>query len=278
MRRTGTHRPTVEDVIEASGVEILHPGGLEMTRRTAEVAGVRQGMNVLDVSSGRGTQSIFYAREHGARVTGIDLSAVMVQDARSRAEAAGVGDKVLFRQADSQDMPFEDGTFDAVINECAVGIPENSQKVLDEMFRVARPGGRIVIHESTWRAALSKEEKEEFSERYGTTPLELDEWLAMLKSAGIVRVRHEFERWSSPENFWKIRLDRDVSSPARVLTPLEKTRTLWRLWSEYGFRGVRRAFENERAFFRAVLGGRLGYCLFWGDRPLPDEAPEGQTV
>jgi SAM-dependent methyltransferase len=277
MRRRGTHRPTVEDVIETSGVEILHPGGVEMTRRTAEVAGLRQGMRILDVSSGRGTQSIYYAREYGAHVTGIDLSPSMVRDARSRAEAAGLGDKVLFRQADSQDIPFEDSTFDAVINECAVGIPEDSQKVLDEMYRVARPGGRVVIHESTWRTALSKEEKDDFSERYGTTPLELDEWLSMLKNAGLVRIGQEFERWSSPENFWKIRLDRDVPSPSRVLTPLEKTRTLWRLWGEYGFRGVRKAFENEKAFFRAVLGGRLGYCLFWGDRPVPGEDLSGEA-
>jgi hypothetical protein len=44
MKRTGRHRPTIEDVIEISGLELLHPGGLKLTRRTAEVAHMQPGM------------------------------------------------------------------------------------------------------------------------------------------------------------------------------------------------------------------------------------------
>ena len=105
---------------------------------------------------------------------------------------------------------FEDNSFDVVINECAVGIPDNSQKVLHEMVRVVKLGGRILIHESTWRVRLSKEEKDEFAERYGNTPLEFEEWRAMLEKAGVNNIVYEFEQWSKPEMFWKIRKDRDV--------------------------------------------------------------------
>lgn len=55
MKRQGTHKPTVEDAIEISGIEILHPGGYELTKRTAEVYELKPEMKVLDVSSGRGT-------------------------------------------------------------------------------------------------------------------------------------------------------------------------------------------------------------------------------
>jgi SAM-dependent methyltransferase len=267
MRRSGIHKPTVEDAIELSGIETLHPGGLALTRRTAAVAGLATGMHLLDVSSGRGTQALLYAREFGVRVTGIDLSAEMVEMARARAAAAGLGGSVAFERGDSQRLPFPDASFDAVVNECAVGIPEDSQAVLDEMVRVARPGGAIVIHESTWRAAVPEAEKRALSERYGTTPLEAAEWVAMLARAGVTGIERELEPWSRPEMFWNIREGREVRTPAGVLSLAERLRTVGRIAGAHGVRGVWKALENERTFFRAVRAGKIGYALYWGRRP-----------
>lgn len=266
MKRNGTHKPTIEDLVEISGIETLHPGGMALTQRTGEVALLKPGMEVLDVSSGRGTQALYYAQTFAVQVTGVDLSAQMLTTARDRAKVAGLTDKVQFQYGDSQALPFKEGTFDAVINECAVGIPDDSQAVLNEMVRVARPGGMIVVHESTWRSTLTSHEKDALSERYGTTPLEFDEWKAMLEKAGVAGIQWEFEQWSRPEMFWNIRKDRDVSGPFRVLTLAERIRTLVRLIPEYGASGVLTAFQNERCFYKAVLTGKLGYCLFWGHR------------
>ncbi len=266
MRRTGIHRPTVEDAIELSGIETLHPGGLALTRRAAEVAGCSAGQHLLDVSSGRGTQAVFYAQEYGLRVTGLDLSDEMVRVARARADRAGLSATVRFERGDSQHLPFPDATFDAVINECAVGIPDDSQAVLDEMVRVVRPGGAIVIHESTWRASLTDAEKLELSERYGTTPLEASEWIEMLVRAGVRDVQIEIEPWSRPEMFWKVREGRDVKSPSGVLTARERLRTVWRIAARHGLSGVTKVLLNERAFFRAIRSGKIGYALYWGRR------------
>jgi SAM-dependent methyltransferase len=267
MKRNGTHEPTIERVIELSGMEMLHPGGMALTRRTAEIAGLAPGVRVLDVSSGRGTQAIFYAERFGANVTGIDIADEMVVAAAASAARAGLRDRVRFRRGDSQRLPFESASFDVVVNECAVGIPDDSQAVLDEMVRVAKPGGVVVIHESTWRTSLRDAEKRDLSERYGTTPLEHGEWSAMLARAGATDIRSEVEPWSSPEMFWKVRTDRDVSRPGAVLTPIEKARTALRVARRFGVSGVLKAFENERVFFRAVLDGKLGYALYWGRRP-----------
>ncbi|HEX9400164.1 MAG TPA: class I SAM-dependent methyltransferase [Anaeromyxobacter sp.] len=267
MKRNETHEPTIERVIELSGIETLHPGGMAMTRRTAEVAALAPGMQLLDVSSGRGTQAIYYAQQFGVEVSGVDISDEMVRTASRNAAHAGVADRVRFRQGDSQQLPFSSGTFDVVVNECAVGIPEDSQAVLDEMLRVVRPGGIVVMHESTWRASLPAEEKDELADRYGTTPLESAEWIEMLGRAGARDIRAEADPWSRPEMFWKVRVDRDVRRPGAVLTPVEKARTVLRVARRYGLAGVRKAFENERAFFRAVLDGKLGYSLYWGRRP-----------
>ena len=254
--------------MEISGIETLHPGGMALTRRTAEVAGLGPDMRVLDVSSGRGTQALFYAREFGARVTGLDLSPQMIAAAREKTALAGLERRVEFVRGDSPKLPLEDNKFDAVINECAVGIPEDSQAVLNEMVRVAKPGGAIAIHESTWKAGLSLAEKDELSERYGTTPLEREEWLAMLEAAGVSQVQVECEPWSQPEMFWNIRLDRQVASPGKVMTPAERLLTVLRVLGRFGPAGVFKALVNEKKFYRAVLAGKLGYCLYWGKKPL----------
>ncbi len=267
MKRQGLYRPTIEDAVEISGIETLHPGGFALTRRTAEVAGIRSGLKVLDVSSGRGTQAVYYAQEFGADVTGIDISKEMVQASTALAVQVGLGASVRFELGDSQALPFGDASFDIVINECAVGIPEDSQRVIDEMIRVARPGGRIAMHESTWRKPLSATEKIEIAERYGTTPLEKAEWIEMLESAGAEDIQCELDPWSAPENFWRVRKERDVTGPGDILTPAERLRLIWRILRRYGPRGVVTALRNERMFYRTVLDGSLGYGLYWGVRP-----------
>ena len=226
MKRKGIHRPTIEEAIELSAVETLHPGGLALTRRTAELAGIRPGLSVLDVSCGRGTQSVVYAREFGADVVGLDLSQAMLETAKARASEAGLGPSVRFVQGDSQDLPFPDGSFDVVVNECAVGIPDDSQKVLNEMLRVARPGGRVLMHESTWRLPLPTAAKEDFAERYGTTPLEVEEWVTMLERAGAKRISVEEQPWSRPEMFWKIRAGPECEALASSPNAPRKTQDL----------------------------------------------------
>jgi ubiquinone/menaquinone biosynthesis C-methylase UbiE len=264
MKRKGIYKPTIEDIIELSGIEALHPGGMALTQRTAELSSLKSGKKVLDVSCGRGTQSIFYAKVFGAEVTGLDLSEEMIQSATQNAKNEGIENLANFKLGDSQDLPFEDDTFDVVINECAVGIPDDSQKVIDEMVRVAKPNGVIVIHESTWRKELSETEKEEISERYGTTPLEYDEWMNMLEKAGIREIITEFDEWSKPEMFWKIRKDREVEHYSKVLNRSELAETIKIITQDYGEDGVKKALENQRKFWEVVLNGTLGYCLFKG--------------
>jgi len=264
MKRKGIHKPTVEDAIEISGIEILHPGGYELTKRTAEMCEFKKGMSVLDVSSGRGTQAIYYAKTFGVNVTGLDISEEMVKTATKRSIDSGINDKVKFILGDSQSLPFADNTFDVVINECAVGIPDDSQQVLNEMLRGVKPQGVVAIHESTWRKSLTQNHKNEISERYGTSPLEYWEWIDMLKKAGAINIISEFEQWSKPEMFWKIRKDRNVKNYKSVMTFTEKLRTAYRIMKLYGIKGVFKVFENEKIFYQTVLNGELGYALFKG--------------
>ncbi len=264
MKRKGIYKPTIEDIIEISGIEALHPGGMDLTRRTAEIANLKPGLKVLDVSSGRGTQSIFYAKEFGVKVTGLDISKEMIQSAKENSQKEGVDNLTSFKLGDSQCLPFEENSYDVVINECAVGIPDDSQKVLNEMVRVVKPNGVIIIHESTWRKNISELEKDEISERYGTTPLEYEEWINMLKKAGVREIITEFDEWSKPEMFWKIRKDKEVEHYKKVLSRSELNATIRKITQEYGEDGVKKALKNQKKFWEVVLNGTLGYCLYKG--------------
>lgn len=89
----------------------------------------------------------------------------------------------------------------------------------------------------------------------------------MLQLAGATDIQSELERWSAPENFWRVRKDREVTGPNDILTTAERIRTVWRILRRYGPQGVFTALRNERLFHRTILAGHLGYGLYWGIRP-----------
>ena len=66
--------------------------------------------------------------------------------------------------------------------------------------------------------------------------------------------------------FWKIRQDRDVTHHSEVLTWTERIQTILRVLGRYGIRGALKAFENEKLFYRAIIDGKIGYCLFKGEK------------
>ena len=100
-------KPTIEDVLELSGIDVIHPGGLDITKRIGEMVELN-GKEVLDVACGRGTLPCFYAKEFGAHITGVDLSPIMIYSSKSRAKKEGVEDLTDFVVADALDLPFED--------------------------------------------------------------------------------------------------------------------------------------------------------------------------
>ncbi|MGB3444149.1 MAG: class I SAM-dependent methyltransferase [Actinophytocola sp.] len=96
---------------------------------------------VLEVAVGTGLNLPFYPRQ--ATVTGIDLSERMLEIARAR--AAELDRDVTLRQGDAHALPFDEASFDTAV--CTFGlcaIPDTDAAV-DEMLRVLRPGGRLIL-------------------------------------------------------------------------------------------------------------------------------------
>ncbi|PWB56474.1 MAG: hypothetical protein C3F06_01280 [Candidatus Methanoperedenaceae archaeon] len=68
--------PAIEDAFEISGIEVLHPGGYELSKRIGEIADIK-GKKVLDVACGRGAFACYYARTFNTNVIGVDINPKM---------------------------------------------------------------------------------------------------------------------------------------------------------------------------------------------------------
>jgi ubiquinone/menaquinone biosynthesis C-methylase UbiE len=107
-----------------------------------ERAGVEPGMDLLDVACGTGNASI-PAANAGARATGLDFSAELLEIARERAADAMV--EIDFVEGDAQELPFEDDSFDRVVSMFGHMFAPDHERTAAEMKRVLRPGGVIAF-------------------------------------------------------------------------------------------------------------------------------------
>ncbi len=117
-------------------------------QRMFDLLDVQPGARLLDVGCGAGNDVQDLARLVGpsGRVVGIDSSATMLQQARTRTADAHL--PVEFLQGDAYQLPFEDNTFDSCLSSRVFKHLTSPERALSEMVRVARPGARIVVAEA----------------------------------------------------------------------------------------------------------------------------------
>jgi arsenite methyltransferase len=169
-----------------------HFGGLESTQKLVELGHIRTDAIILDVGCGVGTTACFLAKRYGCRVVGVDIHARMVERSEERARREGLTDRVEFRVADAQNLPFEDGLFDLVITESVTSFPEDKQQAVNEYVRVIRSGGFVGLAESTWLKVPPPPALLAWvSQDVGACvqPLTADEWIGLLKNAGARDIR-----------------------------------------------------------------------------------------
>ncbi len=135
----------------------FHPGGLQMTGRLGRMLGLSSASRVLDVACGKGTSAVFLSKEFGCEVVGIDYGDQSVEAARSLARAEHVDARVQFERSDAETLPFSDGSFDAIVCECAFCTFPDKAAAAREFFRVIRGRGRVGVSDLTRAEVLSKD-------------------------------------------------------------------------------------------------------------------------
>ncbi|MHA6279710.1 bifunctional demethylmenaquinone methyltransferase/2-methoxy-6-polyprenyl-1,4-benzoquinol methylase UbiE [Salinimicrobium sp. CAU 1759] len=104
---------------------------------------------VLDIATGTGDLAISLARTGAKRIVGLDLSEGMLAVGRKKIKEEELTGKIEMIQGDSEALPFEDNSFDAITVAFGVRNFENLEKGLAEILRVLKPGGIFVILETS---------------------------------------------------------------------------------------------------------------------------------
>ncbi len=236
------HSMTYSCAIFSGGAQTLEAAQEEKLETVARKLELQAGDRVLDVGCGWGAFPLWAASRHGASVVGITLSPPQAEEARRRAEQAGLGDRVEIRVMDYRDLAGE--RFDAI---ASIGMVEHVGAAQIDVYArtlagLLEPGGRLLNHGIT-RLRHSDGEAGAFSERYvfpDAAPLHLSRNLLALERAGFVT--HHVEGFGADYaetlRHWARRLDDNLEQAIRLAGP-ERVR-VWRLY----LRAARNGFEN----------------------------------
>ena len=122
--------------------------GVDRSWRKNLITMLKKPISILDIATGTGDLAIMAAKRiPEAKITGIDLSNGMLEIGRKKIENFSMTKKIQMLQADSENLPFNDNNFDAIIVAFGVRNFENLLKGLQEANRVLKPGGNMYILE-----------------------------------------------------------------------------------------------------------------------------------
>jgi SAM-dependent methyltransferase len=110
------------------------------------LASLKKGETVLDLGSGAGIDCFLAAKKVGPKgnVIGVDMTHEMLEKAKKNASKGGYKN-VEFRLGEIEHLPVADSSVDAVISNCVINLSPEKQNVFDEVFRVLKPGGRMMV-------------------------------------------------------------------------------------------------------------------------------------
>jgi demethylmenaquinone methyltransferase / 2-methoxy-6-polyprenyl-1,4-benzoquinol methylase len=104
--------------------------------------------HIIDVATGTGDVAIEIAKQlPDSKVTGVDIANKMLDIGRKKLEKKGLSDRIELKYGDSEALEAEDNTYDAATVAFGVRNFENLEKGLTEIYRVLKPGGKVVILE-----------------------------------------------------------------------------------------------------------------------------------
>ncbi len=155
------------------------------------LAGIRPGETVLDLGSGGGIDCFLAAEAVGLRghVIGVDMTPAMVALARENAQKLEARN-VVFKLGRIEAIPEPSSTVDMVMSNCVINLSERKDLVFGEVFRVLKPGGRMVVSDIVAERPLPaavRADPEQWASCVAGADLKAD-YLARIADAGFERV------------------------------------------------------------------------------------------
>ncbi len=108
-----------------------------------------QPRTILDIATGTGDLAINLAQTNAQKITGLDISSGMLEIGKKKVKAKGLDSKIEMVLGDSENMPFQDNSFDAITVAFGVRNFEHLERGLKEIYRVLKPQGTFVILETS---------------------------------------------------------------------------------------------------------------------------------
>ncbi len=145
MTTTDLDRATVEEAYArwAPVYDVVFGAVFDAGRKAAIAAAERVGGRILEFGVGTGLALPSYKRSN--RLVGVDISEPMLQKARERVEKDGLSHVEGLFLMDGADLGFADNSFDVAIAQFVITVVPQPEKTLDELARVLKPGGEIIL-------------------------------------------------------------------------------------------------------------------------------------
>lgn len=175
------------------GKKRLRPGGKVATQWLLEQSGLHKDSQVLEIACNMGTTAIEVASQFHCHITGIDMDKQALAQAKKNVENHALTDLITIQMADASKLPFEDNSFDVVINEAMLTMYGNKAKakLLQEYFRVLKPGGYLLTHDIAFKDVQDAEviaSQMHQAIHVKAQPLPQAQWLDLFKQAGFQNV------------------------------------------------------------------------------------------
>ncbi len=158
------------------------------------MAELKPGETVLDLGSGGGIDVLLSARRVGpeGKAYGLDMTDEMLELARENQRKAGV-ENAEFLKGEIENIPLPDASVDVVISNCVINLSADKDRVLREVFRVLRRGGRLAVADVVVRGEVPLEIRRNIELWAGCIAgaLEENEYRVKLESAGFVDISIE---------------------------------------------------------------------------------------
>jgi ubiquinone/menaquinone biosynthesis C-methylase UbiE len=250
------HAQRPADYVQMLDAQRAMPFIQQYKQRVRVLLDLQPGQQVLDAGTGTGEDAQEMARlvAPGGQVVGLDLSQIMIEEARRRVQDPDL--PVRFLQGDIQHLPFEDATFDSCYGDrIFIHLPD-PQLALAEMVRVTKPGGKILIADGDHETQVLDTPYPELTRRFFRfrndgmrQPGIAHRLYALFKDAGLLDVQ--------VEPLARLTTDYEIIRP--VAHYIEGMRSA----QDYGIVTAEEAEQWIRYLEEAMRTGRFFHAIMW---------------